>query len=183
MSHRPTSVTHNRAVIESIAPKIAPFRPDMIISGGQDGADFGGLLGSADCGIPTGGIAPKGWRTESGPRSELGSVFGLTESESENYNVRTRENILICDVVILVARDFDSPGSYTTAELARKHGKPLFPVDFPRLPSLEWPYLVADMRSWLRAHRAGIINVAGNRESKARGIQQWTRQMVIALFA
>lgn len=183
MSHRLDSITLNRAVIEPAGPKIATFRPDMIISGGQSGADFGALLGAADCGIPTGGVAPKGWRTEIGPKPELGSVFGLTESESENYNVRTRENIVICDIVVLVAHDFDSPGSYTTAELARKYGKPLFPVVFPRLPSLEWPYLIADLVAWLDFHRAGIINFAGNRESRARGIEQWTEKLVIELFS
>src|SRR3990167_3497441 len=156
MSHRQTTITLNHTVTAPVTPKIATFRPDMIISGGQSGADFGALLGAADCGISTGGIAPKGWRTELGPKPELGSVFGLTESDSENYNVRTLENILICDVVVLIAHDFESPGSYNTAELARLHGKPLFPVPFSHLPSLEWPYTVSDLCLWLHAHRAGI---------------------------
>lgn len=35
-----------------------------VISGGQTGADFGALLAARDCGIETGGWAPKGWLRE-----------------------------------------------------------------------------------------------------------------------
>lgn len=35
-----------------------------IISGGQTGADMGGLEAAREYGFPTGGYAPKGWMTE-----------------------------------------------------------------------------------------------------------------------
>jgi hypothetical protein len=39
----------------------------QVISGGQTGADQGGLRAARACGIPTSGWAPKGWMTEAGP--------------------------------------------------------------------------------------------------------------------
>ena len=39
-----------------------------IISGGQTGADYGALLAAHALGLETGGWAPKGWRTEDGPK-------------------------------------------------------------------------------------------------------------------
>ncbi len=44
---------------------------ECCISGGQSGADFGGLLAAKRCGIPTGGKIPKGFLTENGPKPEL----------------------------------------------------------------------------------------------------------------
>src|SRR3990167_3791724 len=114
MSHRPTRITLNRTVITPVATKIIPFCPDMLISGGQSGVDFGALLGANACGILTGGVAPKGWRTESGPKPDLGSVFGLIESHSDNYNARTLENIQIADAIVIIALKFDSPGTALT---------------------------------------------------------------------
>ena len=35
-----------------------------IVSGGQTGADRGGLLAAMDLGLDWGGWAPKGWRSE-----------------------------------------------------------------------------------------------------------------------
>ena len=40
-----------------------------IISGGQTGADKGGLIAAKKANIKTGGIAPKGFMTEAGKRS------------------------------------------------------------------------------------------------------------------
>ena len=50
-----------------------------IISGGQTGADLGGLEGARDAGIETGGWAPAGYRTEIGDQEELLKGFGLKE--------------------------------------------------------------------------------------------------------
>lgn len=37
---------------------------ERIISGGQFGADMGGLLGASDVYVSTGGTAPYGWLTK-----------------------------------------------------------------------------------------------------------------------
>ena len=157
------------------------FVPDLIVSGGQTGCDYGTLLGAKAIGIPTGGIAPKGWRTEHGPKPEM-RTFGLVESESEDYNVRTKQNVLLSDAIILVARNFESAGSRLTKRLAIDHGKPHFEVPFPPLPSLESPFLIDDIRAWLVWHRPGVLMFAGNRESVAVGIEKWTQRLVCRIF-
>jgi len=157
--------------------------PDVIVSGGQSGADFGALVGAKAVGIATGGYAPKGFKTETGPRPELGSIYGLIESKSTNYNVRTEENIVFCSAVILVANNFKSPGSALTHKLALSHGKPIFEVPYSINPKIGSSLsLIEDIRNWLDYHAPSVLMFAGNRESKARGIEQWTVGLVQKIF-
>jgi hypothetical protein len=53
---------------------------ERVISGGQTGADQGGLRAAQACGIPTGGWAPRGWLTEAGPAPWLAD-WGLVECQ------------------------------------------------------------------------------------------------------
>jgi hypothetical protein len=56
---------------------------EKVVSGGQTGADQGGLRAARLAGIPTGGWAPKGWLVESSDGNRdvaapwLGPLFGL----------------------------------------------------------------------------------------------------------
>lgn len=100
------------------------WMPEKIISGGQTGADVGGLVGAERCGIPTGGCAPRGYKTESGPQPILQSRFGLVAHPSPHYADRTRENIVKADAVIIFATQTDSVGTRLTIELCDKHQKP-----------------------------------------------------------
>lgn len=70
-----------------------------IISGGQAGADYAGLLAAKELGWPTGGWAPKGWRVDptdprfpSGVNPEL-REFGLRECMKPGYPARTMRNV------------------------------------------------------------------------------------------
>jgi hypothetical protein len=68
-----------------------PIRAEKVISGGQTGADQGGLRAAKAAGIPTGGWAPRGWLVESphGHRDIaapwLGPVFRLVECAELGY--------------------------------------------------------------------------------------------------
>jgi len=78
-----------------------------IISGGQTGVDQAALRAAKACGIPTGGWAPKWWKTEDGPASWLAD-FALREHASADYAVRTRANVADAGLtLILVARESD----------------------------------------------------------------------------
>lgn len=159
-----------------------PQMPDIVTSGGQSGSDFGGLLGAKALGIPTGGFAPKGFRTERGSQPELGSVFGLVESHSANYDVRTSQNLELCNAVILIAYDFESPGTNLTYRLAFDMLKPVFKIPYsPHLP-IEPYKLVQDTRWWLDLTDPSVLMIAGNRESKAKGIEKWTSLFIQKLF-
>lgn len=60
-----------------------------IISGGQTGADQGGLSAAIILNIKTGGTAPKGYRTQAGSASWLNKL-GLLEHSSSDYAPRTQ---------------------------------------------------------------------------------------------
>lgn len=157
--------------------------PAIICSGGQTGADFGALVGAKACGVATGGYAPKGFRTERGPRPELGSIYGLVELDTEDYAVRTEKNVLMSDAIILVANSFKSAGSALTKRLAFKHGIPIFEVPYSINPKIgPSPHLLDDLRLWLDFHNPDVLMFAGNRESKARGIEGYTTGLVRGLF-
>lgn len=164
-----------------IAAPCEIFVPSMIISGGQTGADMGGLQGAEACDIMTGGIAPKGWRTENGPYPEL-AKYGLIEHNNDHYDDRTLANIHLANAVLLIAADFDSPGTKLTKNAALGLWRGVFDVPYPRLQSLKSEFYVPDIRNWLAQLRPDVLMIAGNRESKAKGIQEWTRNLIIEIF-
>lgn len=46
-----------------------------------------------DLGLSTGGIAPKGFKTEKGENLELKLKYNLVENDSTDYRVRTKQNV------------------------------------------------------------------------------------------
>ncbi len=113
---------------------------------------------------------------------ELGPVYGLVESEESNYSKRTEQNVAIASAIIAIARDFESPGTKITERYAFCMQVPLFKIPYPALPALENSYLMQDVRTWLWAIKPDILMFAGNRESKAKGIQHWTDCFTRELF-
>jgi hypothetical protein len=148
-----------------------------IISGGQTGADQGGLRAAHALGIETGGIAPRGWLTENGPQEELLRRYGLEECEEEGYLGRTRQNIAIADGTFLVG-PYESGGSKLTHELATQMNKPLFLIPYPTANSDDRQG-ITQFRQWLENHKIQTLNVAGNRESQSPGIGEFTRNFLL----
>jgi len=131
---------------------------ELVISGGQTGADQGGLRAAKRRGIATGGWAPAGFETEQGPQPWLGEEFGLRECDG-GYDERTVMNAEWGDGTVIFARDLDSNGSRLTVAALEAAGR---------------PYLVNPdahaLAEFLRECEIRILNVAGNRESLAPGI-------------
>lgn len=140
-----------------------------IISGGQTGADQGGLRAAHVLGIPTGGYAPTGYQTERGPDDTLAS-YGLVEYG--DYPARTKLNVRSSDGTLLVGNTSER-GTGLTLDLCNRHQKPVF-----HLPQLDWddtrPHVFAE---WIL--RFNTLNVAGNRESKNPGIELATRNFLL----
>jgi hypothetical protein len=134
-----------------------------LISGGQTGADISIVAVGSRLGIPTGGIVPKGWKTEQGPAPEL-ERFGFTESDSDDYADRTRRNIEQSDATLILAADPASDGTRLTIDHADRVGKPFLVID-PFEPTA-----VVTIGEWLNLVQPAVLNVAGNRESKSPGI-------------
>src|SRR5215470_494378 len=102
---------------------------DRVISGGQNGADQGGLRAAKALGIPTGGWAPKGWMTEDGPAEGLLRSFGLRKYPKSGYSVRTKANVLEADATVIFGQQ--SSGSLITAEECERVGKPCLWIGYP----------------------------------------------------
>lgn len=120
-----------------------------IISGGQTGADRTGLECAAALGLETGGTAPKGWKIDGGTDPSL-AEFGLIESPSTDYAVRTRENVRDADVTLWFGKT-GSPGYWCTRNACSGQNKPFFINPTP----LQLQYVVNTYE---------IANVAGNRK-------------------
>jgi hypothetical protein len=100
-----------------------------IVSGGQTGADRGGLDAAIELGIPHGGWCPKGRKAEDGA---IPLTYDLTETGSADYRVRTEKNVLDSDATAIFTCGELSGGSKLTADLAEKHGKPWIHIDILR---------------------------------------------------
>lgn len=137
-----------------------------IISGGQTGADLGGLLAGRDLRIPTGGYAPHGWMTECGPNPRL-AEFGLVEHQASNYPARTLANVVTAHATVIFAEQLDG-GSALTAKLCSKNCKPFIVI--PGFGLDESERFECFIRSSSYFSNGLVLNVAGNRESKAPGI-------------
>ena len=71
-----------------------------IISGGQTGADRGGLDAALDSGVPHGGWCPKGRISEDRIIPER---YNLVETRSTAYPARTEANIVDARIFVLFA--------------------------------------------------------------------------------
>ncbi len=145
---------------------------EKIISGGQTGADQGGLVAGSVLGLPTGGTAPPNFWTENGADYSLRD-YGLIagDPDPKTYPLRTLANVRDSDGTLLVG-DMDSPGSRMTIRTCTQWGKPY----------IANPTAVA-LRIWAGSHWVKTLNVAGNRESGNHGIRDRVVCLLIDAFA
>lgn len=120
-----------------------------VISGGQTGADRTGLECGKAIGLDTGGTAPKGWKTDVGPDPSLAS-FGLKESNSSDYAVRTRENVRDADATLWFGK-IGSPGYWCTRNACHTQNKPFY----VNPSELQLEFIVNTYET---------VNIAGNRK-------------------
>ena len=148
---------------------------ERVISGGQTGADQGGLEGAKEAGIETGGMAPRGYRTSSGPQPDLRRRFGLEESQSAYYSPRTRTNVRNSTGTVIFG-DPHSPGSRLTSRLCREYQKPCLKIPYPSSTSDSPRDALA---VWCLVNCVETLNVAGNREERNPGIQAFVRGVIL----
>lgn len=165
--------------------EVQPSRPAAIWSGGQTGADAGALAGAQRAGTPTGGWAPAGWRTEEGPRPELGSRYGLREHASASYAVRTRAVLAGAAGVVLVTSR-PSAGSDLTRREAQRARLPLVEIrcgggggSGPGAGSGAVPdEAVEAFRAAAARAASRVLAVLGHRESVHPGIARFVAELV-----
>lgn len=145
-----------------------------IVSGGQTGADRGGLDAARDLGIEHGGWCPKGRRAEDG---RIPAKYRLKETRTTRYEERTERNVRHSDGTAVFTMGRPMGGSALTVRLARKYRKPLLQVDLSALTARRAASL---LRDWMREHGVAVVNVAGSRESQAPGIGKRVMRIVKA---
>lgn len=137
----------------------------QVYSGGQTGADQAALRAAQHCRYSTGGMAPKGWRTDDGPAPWLGSVYGLIEGTEASYGPRTEWNALNSSGTLWFG-NVKSPGGILTQALCVGYNKPFEVVDL----TADLDSLVTQLRRWIVEKQIVTLNGAGNRERTNPGI-------------
>lgn len=135
-----------------------------IISGGQTGADQAGLFAARECGLETGGFAPRGWRTVLGPEPDLANFY-LVELSSTLYPPRTARNIQEADGTIRFASNFDSTGEKCTLRFLEAYGKPYLDI---ALNGANYEAKAKEVAFFIRHFKIRILNVAGNADRDHR---------------
>ena len=137
----------------------------MVISGGQIGADQGGIHAAYEMGVQTGGIAPLHFRTWAGNNPELGNKYGLTADTSYMYGPRTRRNVERSDATLIIATNLASPGCRMTIKFANELERPCYKFQLERdMTNNSLLSSVPELVLWIKKHRVTILNVAGNRD-------------------
>jgi len=143
-----------------------------IISGGQTGADQGGLVAGKKLLLETGGTAPFNWMTDNGPLPELEQQFGLVAGPYDRaiYPIRTKRNVEDSDGTVLFGR-MHSPGSKLTIRFCKDLGKPYTVNANSRV-----------LKRFVEINDIQTLNVAGNRESRNPGITMSTTKTLVEAF-
>ena len=145
-----------------------------IISGGQTGADRGGLDAAIELGVPHGGWCPKGREAEDG---RIPDRYRLIETASARYPVRTEQNVIDSHAMVVFTYGEPTGGSKATVSFAGKHGRPHLHVD---LNETDDTVLAGQILEWLSdgglcASRPSgpppnpVLNVAGIAECRLDG--------------
>ncbi len=137
-----------------------------IISGGQTGADYAGLVAAKVLGLETGGTAPAGYKTENGPNYELRDYFGL--SAFGTYPERTKTNILNSDMTLILGledtKDFSEGGTALTRVLCIEENKPYMLCKLS-INNIMMPDTF--LQQYILNHNINTLNIAGPRLSKS----------------
>ena len=143
-----------------------------IVSGGQTGADRGGLEAAIALGLEHGGWCPRGRQAEDGLIPE---IYRLSETSSASYTQRTDMNVRDSDGTAVFTLGPMTPGSWRTIRTAKAWDKPSVHIalDVESDPTTK-------LHQWCVDGKIGTLNVAGSRESKAHGIQERVRDVVVA---
>lgn len=140
-----------------------------IISGGQTGVDRAALNIAIELNIPHGGWCPRGRRAEDGI---INKHYQLKETDSDDYACRTEMNIRDSDGTLIINVGKLEGGTALTKQLANKIRKPILILNIDQATNFTTIY------SWLNKHNIKILNIAGPRESKYKGIQSMTEQFL-----
>lgn len=143
-----------------------------VFSGGQTGVDQAGLAAAKKVRFNTSGWMPKGFKTEDGPRPDLGSLYGLKEDSSASYVPRTHKNAAEAQVTLWWGTT-TSPGYRCTLEGCNRVNVPLFNMKL---------HTVKETIDYILSNNFTKLNIAGHRESKHPGIYEESFNYILQVF-
>lgn len=144
---------------------------EKIISGGQTGADLGGLVAAKLHGLNTGGEMPLGMKNHNGLNERYKDMFNMTESSYPTYPPRTEQNVYNSDATIRIAKDFGTAGEKCTLKYIKMYKKPY--LDIHITDSGISANRVYETAVWLK-DGISVLNVAGNSNNTWPGMQRYT---------
>lgn len=153
-----------------------------IVSGGQTGVDRGAIEAAFDLGFPYGGLIPKGRMAEDGTVPE--KFDKMEVSYKKDYLFRTEWNVTHSDATLILSNYCTEPnkpretltgGTLRTERFCIDHAKPRLVL---------FTQNTQKVIDWLKGlgNDNIVLNVAGPRESKAKGIQLATKIFVRRLL-
>jgi len=145
-----------------------------IVSGGQTGADIGAIEAALYCELEYSGWIPAERKWEKGRIPDKYDKF--QEIDSSDYLKRTEANVVDSDATLIFTYGKLTGGSKKTMEFAKKHNKPVLHIAIDEYSRND---VVNFVKRWFEGDITKptppencVLNVAGNRESKASGIQE-----------
>ena len=148
---------------------------NKVISGGQTGADRGGIVAAIQCGVSYGGWLPRGRMAEDG--KVPAEYTAMVEMTRGGYPKRTEANVVDSDGTVVFSFGKLTGGSLLTRQLCKKHGRPFLYVDLGKETD---PVLI--LSDWITEWDIEVLNVAGSRESKHPGIHDQVVKIVKAVL-
>lgn len=154
--------------------------------------DVAALEAAKQQGLQTGGVAARGWKTQDGPRPYYAQMYGMVECDRPGYKERTWDNVQLAEATLRVALFFSSPGDRCTRAAIKHFRRPFLDVQLDVHDGV-WSVLscggvhdgqgqqtIAQVTTWLQDFK--VVNVAGNSESTAPGIQLVSYNLLSQIF-
>jgi len=157
-----------------VTQAVAKIKTPDIVSGGQTGADRAALDWAISHQVPHGGWCPAGRLAEDGWIPER---YQLRETPTSYYPERTRRNVEDSDATLIVSPNSPEGGTLLTLRHAEQINKPVLVVTQEiekQAPAL--------LRSFIREHQVGTLNVAGPRVSGSAEVEGMVRHLLDATF-
>lgn len=148
---------------------------EMIISGGQTGADRAALNAAMALNFPIGGCCPKGRAAEDGP---IPDRYPLIEIEG-GYRQRTKANLENADGTVIFYRNQPTGGTELTLALCIRAKKPYLLLD---IDLVDQDKAVEALKRFVLEKGIQILNVAGPRASSCPPVYGFVTAVISGLL-
>src|SRR3954470_8083238 len=149
---------------------------ENIVSGGATGVDRAALDVACGLGIECGGWCPSGRLADDG-RLANGYRARMPETPSRHHAQCTAWNVRDSDGTLIVNRGRVDGGVRATVHFAlRRYHKPVLVLNLRTVDPTH-------VRRWLRRKKIRVLNVAGPREAKRRGVYRQARRLLTHVFS